>query len=154
MMRYNLTNLPEEVELSEGFFGENTQAMGLTLVCENSEFICGKNCLFSGGVCVQSSDQHGIIDLASGEILNSSFSSVILENHVWIGRNVTLLSKAYIGKSSIIDSNAVVTNKIQSYSIAVGIPAKVVKENITWSRYLNKQDEFSIEDIQNFAENL
>jgi hypothetical protein len=153
-MRYNLPNLPEEVELCEGFFGENTQAMGLTLVCENSEFICEKNCLFLGGVWVQSSNQHGLIDLASGEILNSSFSSVILENHVWIGRNVTLLSKAYIGKSSIIGSNAVVTNKIQSYSIAVGIPAKVVKENITWSRYLNKQDEFSIEDIQNFTENL
>lgn len=34
----------------------------------------------------------------------------------------------------IVASHSVVTKTIKSHSIAAGIPAKVVKSNITWNR--------------------
>lgn len=53
---------------------------------------------------------------------------VFLEGENWIGANVTILGGVRIGKGSIIGAGAVVINDIPPYSIAVGIPAKVIKK--------------------------
>lgn len=53
---------------------------------------------------------------------------VHIEDNVWIGENVCILPGVTIGKGSIIGSNAVVTKDIPAYSVAVGIPAKVIKQ--------------------------
>ena len=53
----------------------------------------------------------------------------------WIGENVCIMG-ATIGKHCVIGANAVVTKDSPDYSVAVGIPAKVIKrynfENNTW----------------------
>lgn len=45
----------------------------------------------------------------------------------WIGENVCILG-ASIGKGCVIGANAVVLTDIPDYSVAVGVPAKVVKQ--------------------------
>ena len=45
----------------------------------------------------------------------------------WIGQNVIVLPNVSIGEKTIIGANSVVTKDIPSYSIAVGMPAKVIK---------------------------
>ncbi len=45
----------------------------------------------------------------------------------WIGENVCIIG-ARIGKNCVIGANAVVTSDIPDYSVAVGIPARVVKK--------------------------
>ena len=52
---------------------------------------------------------------------------VVIERDVWIGANVTVLKGVHIGQSSIIAAGAVVTKDIPDFSIAGGIPAKVIK---------------------------
>lgn len=47
--------------------------------------------------------------------------------HVWIGANVTILPGITIGDYAVIGANAVVTSDIPSYSVAVGVPAKVIR---------------------------
>jgi acetyltransferase-like isoleucine patch superfamily enzyme len=47
--------------------------------------------------------------------------------NVWIGRGVTILSGVKIGDNAVIGANAVVTKDIPANSVAVGIPAKVIK---------------------------
>ncbi|MBI4929397.1 MAG: acetyltransferase [Bacteroidetes bacterium] len=54
---------------------------------------------------------------------------VILEEGVLIGTNATILEKITIGKYSIIGAGAVVNKNIPANVTAVGIPAKVIKEN-------------------------
>lgn len=51
---------------------------------------------------------------------------IIIEDNVWLCEGVVVLSGVRIGKSSIIGANSVVTHDIPPYSIAVGIPAKVI----------------------------
>ena len=53
---------------------------------------------------------------------------IIIEDNVWVGENVCILENVRIGKCSIIGANAVVTHDIPPYSIAVGVPAKVIKK--------------------------
>ncbi|WP_279145834.1 DapH/DapD/GlmU-related protein, partial [Clostridium tyrobutyricum] len=52
---------------------------------------------------------------------------VVIEDDVWIGEMVCILPGVRIGKGSIIGAGAIVTKNIPKYSIAVGNPAKVVK---------------------------
>lgn len=56
--------------------------------------------------------------------------SPIIEDDVWIGRNVVIMPGVKIGKGSIIGAGAVVTKDVNPYSIMGGIPAKVIKSRI------------------------
>ena len=57
----------------------------------------------------------------------SKKTSFVVEDDVWLGRNVIVLPKAErIGRGSIISCAAVVTKNVEPYSIVAGIPAKVI----------------------------
>ena len=51
-----------------------------------------------------------------------------IEEGVWLGQRVCVLPGVCIGAHCIIGANSVVTHDIPAYSIAVGAPAKVVKQ--------------------------
>jgi len=57
-----------------------------------------------------------------------SMKCVIIENNVWIGESVSILPGVVIGEGAIIGSNSVVTKDIPANTIAVGVPAKVIKK--------------------------
>jgi len=60
---------------------------------------------------------------------------IVIENNVWIGFKATILKGVKIGAGAIIGAHACVTTDIPPNSIAVGNPAKVIRENILWKRY-------------------
>lgn len=47
---------------------------------------------------------------------------------VWIGDRVTVLPGVHIGNGCIIAAGAVVTKDVPEYTVAAGVPARVVKE--------------------------
>lgn len=53
-----------------------------------------------------------------------------IEDDVWIGAGAIILDGVTIGKGSVIGAGAVVTRDIPPYSVAVGIPAKVIKNRV------------------------
>ena len=52
----------------------------------------------------------------------------IIENGVWIGAKVSVLGGVDIGEGAVAGTGSVVTKSIPRMSIAVGIPAKVIKK--------------------------
>lgn len=50
-----------------------------------------------------------------------------VEPDVWIGTRVTVTRGVVIGTGSVIGANAVVTRDVPPWSVAVGVPARVVK---------------------------
>ncbi|WP_460241845.1 acyltransferase [Aurantivibrio infirmus] len=54
--------------------------------------------------------------------------NVVIESGAWLGANVTVLPGVTIGRNSVIGAGSVVTNSIPDYSVAVGVPAKVIKK--------------------------
>jgi len=53
---------------------------------------------------------------------------VLIDDDAWIGANVSILPGVTIGKCSVVGTGSVVTESIPAYSIAVGVPAKVIKK--------------------------
>jgi acetyltransferase-like isoleucine patch superfamily enzyme len=76
------------------------------------------------------------LTIVSGSHNTSNFESisdgqeVVLEGENWIGANVTILGGVTIGKGAIIAAGAVVVSDIPPYTIAGGVPAKVIKIRI------------------------
>ena len=58
----------------------------------------------------------------------TSKGPVVIGNNVWLGNNVCIMPGVTIGDGAIIGANAVVTSDIPAYSMAAGIPAKVIKQ--------------------------
>jgi acetyltransferase-like isoleucine patch superfamily enzyme len=55
-------------------------------------------------------------------------SKIVIEDDVWIGANACIHKGVTIGKGSVIGGGSVVTKDIPPYSVAVGVPAKVIKK--------------------------
>ena len=55
---------------------------------------------------------------------------VVIEDDVWIGLNVVVLQGVTIGRGAIVGAGAVVTKNIPAWSIAHGVPAKVVDNRL------------------------
>jgi acetyltransferase-like isoleucine patch superfamily enzyme len=52
---------------------------------------------------------------------------VIIGSDVWIGTGVRILDGAVIGRGCVIGAGSVVIDEIPPFSVAVGVPAKVIK---------------------------
>lgn len=65
------------------------------------------------------------IDAAQRELYSKG--EIIIEENVWIGQNVSILAGVTVGRNSIIGANSVVTKDVPCNSIAVGVPARVIK---------------------------
>lgn len=55
-------------------------------------------------------------------------AEIKVEDDCWVGANAVLTAGVTIGKHSVIAAGAVVTKNIPPYSIAVGNPARVIKQ--------------------------
>lgn len=64
----------------------------------------------------------------------TNVKKIIIEEGVWIAANSTICSGVTIGKNSVIGANSVVKNNIPPFSLAVGSPAKVVKQYNSMSK--------------------
>ncbi|AZI56563.1 DapH/DapD/GlmU-related protein [Epilithonimonas vandammei] len=92
----------------------------------------GNNVLIAGKVFI-SDHLHGdtfydTLKIAPSDRNLITKGGVFIEDDVWIGENVSILPGVRIGKGSVIGANSVVTKNIPKYSIAVGSPARCIKE--------------------------
>jgi acetyltransferase-like isoleucine patch superfamily enzyme len=53
---------------------------------------------------------------------------IIVEDECWVGANAVITAGVTVGKHSVVAAGAVVTKSIPPYSIAVGNPARVIKQ--------------------------
>ena len=92
----------------------------------------GNNCIFGRNVNISDSDFHPIKN-DKGEYINAS-RPVVIGDNVWLGHDCIILKGVTIGNGAIIAAGSVVTKDVPPCSIVAGNPAKVIKENIKWSR--------------------
>lgn len=110
----------------------------LLVATEGASISIGDGCLLSD-VSMSTTDWHSIIDTETGDRINPA-KDIIIEESVWLGEEVTIQKGVTVGKNSVVGAKAVVTKPIPPGSLAVGIPAKIIRSNIKWQRELIPMD--------------
>lgn len=78
---------------------------------------------------------------------------VIVEDEVWIGTNVTVISGVKIGRGSIVAAGSVVTKDVKPFSIVGGNPAKFIKFRIADNLIADRQKmNLSEIDVKNLSQ--
>ena len=121
------------VELGEGSgslsIGANTYLQaGCTLNPFISNITIGQNCMIAAR-CIFMPYQHAYQETSRPmrEQRLTSRGDIVLEDDVWLGAHVCVMDGVTIGQGSIVGAGAVVTKDIPPYSIAAGVPARVIR---------------------------
>lgn len=103
--------------------GEKTKLAygGLGVVIHNRAKI-GSNCVIAQNVTI------------GGTTKKSEVPKI--GDRVYIGAGAKIIGDVKIGSNCVIGANSVVINDIPDNSLAVGIPAKVIKNNIDINKYM------------------
>lgn len=112
--------------------GNNVTLGEYTHITSLSSIRIGNNVLLGRRVTI-TDNSHGsstLADMQKPPLKRDVFSKagVCIADNVWLGDNVVVLPGVSIGEGSIIGANAVVTKSIPPYCVAVGNPARVVKD--------------------------
>lgn len=105
---------------------------------ENNYVIIGNDCMLAEYVDIWATDSHGIYDIKETTLLNTS-APIIIGNHVWLGKWASVLKGVTIGDGAIIGMKSLVVKDISPYTINVGSPTRIIKEEVCWKReFINK----------------
>lgn len=128
-------SLPEGLEKEEKTIniGDNVEINDFVHIAALKSVCIGNGVLIASKVfisdinhgCFDEELEYDIATVPQQQPLSSK--PVVIEDNVWLGESVSVLSGVRIGKGSIIGAQSLVSKDIPAYSIAVGVPAKVIK---------------------------
>jgi acetyltransferase-like isoleucine patch superfamily enzyme len=106
---------------------KSTLARDITVNCYLDVEI-GDSALFADNVYISDFD-HRFEDLTVAiKDQGIAKSRVRIERDVWLGTRVTVCRGVVIGEGTVVGANAVVTRDLPAFSVAVGVPARVIKD--------------------------
>ena len=117
--------------------GAGSTAETALVVAQAGDVVIGEDCMFSFGIEIRTTDTHAIYDIDSGERINPD-KPISIGDHVWLGKQAIVLKGATIGAGSVVGARGVVSGTIAPLSVCVGVPARVVRGNVTWTRRIGK----------------
>jgi len=91
----------------------------------NAKVVIGDYCAIGPRVSFETTG-HGLF-YEHGNPRGSIYRDIEIKEGVWIGANVTILGGVTIGEGSVIAAGAVVTKNIPPYTLAGGIPARIIR---------------------------
>jgi acetyltransferase-like isoleucine patch superfamily enzyme len=107
--------------------GRETTIGAYTCIAGPGNIHIGEYCMIASH-CGIYANQHIFTDRTVPIMLQGvTKRGIVIENDCWLGTGVKVLDGVRIGRGSVIGAGAVVTTDIPPYSIAVGVPARVVK---------------------------
>ena len=120
---------PSNVYIYEGaHIGSNS-----IILASNARFIMKRNSGSAGNLTVVTGNHARIQgrfyrSIKENEKPDGYDKDVVINEDVWIGINVTILSGVEIGRGCTLASGAVVTKSVPPYCVIGGVPAKVIKK--------------------------
>jgi len=108
-----------ELELGSGFFNH-----GARIVC-GARISIGDKCWFGPEVMLRDDDEHAI---AGG----TRTAPIVIGNNIWVGARAIILKGVTIGDGAIVAAGAVVAKDVPPRTLVAGVPARVVRKEVSW----------------------
>jgi len=103
--------------------GCNTVISSCSGIAIGDSVLIAGNCYIGGGRYI--SDKLDIPMMEQGVY---SKGEVVIGDGAWLGAGATVLDGVRVGKGCIVGAGAVVTKDLPDYAIAVGVPAKAIRQ--------------------------
>lgn len=114
--------------------GDGSTFMGAVISAhEPANITIGKDCMFSDHIQMHASDMHSIHDRSTGLRINHG-ADITVGNHVWVGTRVYISKGSDIGDGAILGAASFVSGTVPAHTASAGVPARVIRENVAWSR--------------------
>lgn len=129
VMRHPLDRRPPQCFDPKIVIGDRVTATGSLTLAAMHLITIEDDVMFAGNVMV-SDGLHGYMRADEPYKYQPMWriAAVTIKRGCWLGQNVVVMPGVTIGECAIIGANSVVTHDIPARSIAVGCPARVVKQ--------------------------
>ena len=115
--------------LDSGFFSAN----GGSVIIADKKITFGEDVMIGRNVVIYDSDFHTLYNNEHKPA--NPPKPVVIEDHVWLTSNVTVLKGVTIGKDSLISAQTVINKNTPSHSIIGGNGVgHVIKDSVNWGR--------------------
>lgn len=142
------------------FIYSDVEIGNCTISALNAKFIVKKGTLIAPGLNAQTGNHARVIGKFVNQITETDKPAgydhdIVIEEDVWIGSNVTILSGVKIGRGTTIAAGAVVNKCMPPYCICGGVPAKPIKHYWTIDEILEheaklypEEERYTLEQLQ------
>mgnify|MGYP006304712499 CR=1 FL=1 len=107
--------------------GDRVRINSRSLLVSYTEIRVGDGCLIGEQVSIRDAD-HGVEPNIPVRLQAHRSEPITIGSEVWIARGVVVLKGVTIGAGAVIGANAVVTRDVPAGAIALGVPARVVRQ--------------------------
>ena len=115
--------------------GAGTTCESAVVVAQSTHVLIGSDCMLSFSIEIRTTDTHAIYDVETGERVNPD-RPVEIGDHVWLGKQSVVLKGTTIGSGSIVGTRAVASATLPPLSLSAGVPARLLREGVTWTRHI------------------
>lgn len=133
--------VPKNVYVSENVKLSN----GLKIINSPNEKVIIKKYTSIAADCTIVPNSHistvGIPQFLLGQShVNDKTSDIVINEDVWVGANVTILSGVTLGRGCIVSAGSIVTRPVPPYALVVGSPAKIVKVKFSLEQIIKHEE--------------
>ncbi|MEH1921131.1 acyltransferase [Nostoc sp.] len=107
--------------------GQNTFIGPSVCIGGPGDIKIGQNCLIAAQTAIYANNHNFADSTEAIKYQGITCKGIVIEDDCWLGSGVKVLDGVTIGRGCVIGAGAVVTKDIPPFSIAVGVPARVIK---------------------------
>lgn len=97
-------------------------------IAADESIVIGRRCLIGELVSIRDHDHSFSSSTIPIIDQGRETSPIVIGDNVWIGAKATITTGVSIGSNTVIGAHAVVTGDVPANSVAVGIPARVIRD--------------------------
>lgn len=121
------------------FIGDDCHLQGVRLLVGQADLVIGNGCVLNEEALLQAQDVYPLVDLSTGEVLNTGRRSLTLGRHVLVGRRATVLPNASVGDGCVIAPGSTVDAVFGKHLWLNGTPAIITRQHISWAPAFGKE---------------
>jgi acetyltransferase-like isoleucine patch superfamily enzyme len=110
--------------------GDYTNISANCSLLSETEISLGRYCFLAGHCYLVAGGNHSFDDITRPIMFQPSLSrgGIRVGDDVWLGAGVIVLDGVSVGRGAVVGAGAVVNGPLPEYSVAVGSPARVIRD--------------------------